>query len=66
MMQPCPCCGCLTLREPGAYEVCEVCDWEDDPLARRDPDTPSPPNHGVTLDICRASWYTEHAIILIP
>jgi len=29
----CPCCGYLTLPEgqPGSYEVCEICDWTDDP-----------------------------------
>lgn len=56
MMQPCPCCGWPTLREPGVWEVCEVCAWEDDPVARRDPTWPSPPNHGVTLAEARAAW----------
>ncbi len=36
---PCPCCGKLTLtQEPGSYEICPVCGWEDDPAQRRDPD----------------------------
>ena len=26
----CPCCGCLTLNERGAYDICPVCFWEDD------------------------------------
>ncbi|MCT9934740.1 CPCC family cysteine-rich protein [Planotetraspora sp. A-T 1434] len=26
----CPCCGYLTLRERGGYEICPVCFWEDD------------------------------------
>jgi hypothetical protein len=26
----CPCCGYLTLRERGGYEICPVCLWEDD------------------------------------
>lgn len=26
----CPCCGCLTLDERGAYDICPVCFWEDD------------------------------------
>lgn len=29
---PCPCCGYLTLDEPGAYRVCPICFWEDDPI----------------------------------
>lgn len=26
----CPCCGHPTLTEPGGYEICEICSWEDD------------------------------------
>lgn len=26
----CPCCGCRTLDERGAYDICPVCFWEDD------------------------------------
>jgi hypothetical protein len=26
----CPCCGYATLGEPGAFEICSVCFWEDD------------------------------------
>lgn len=34
----CPCCGQYAFEEKGAYEICPVCGWEDDPLQRRDPD----------------------------
>ncbi|MBN9378024.1 MAG: hydrolase [Chlamydiales bacterium 38-26] len=29
---PCPCCGFLTISEPppGTYEICPICNWEDD------------------------------------
>ena len=35
----CPCCGNFTLYEkpPGTYEICEVCNWEDDELQFRNP-----------------------------
>lgn len=33
----CPCCGYKTLSEIGAYEICPVCFWEDDPTNRDDP-----------------------------
>jgi hypothetical protein len=26
----CPCCGYPTLTESAAYEICELCNWEDD------------------------------------
>ena len=26
----CPCCGYPTLGERGGYEICELCNWEDD------------------------------------
>ena len=26
----CPCCGCKTLSMRTAFEICEVCFWEDD------------------------------------
>lgn len=33
----CPCCSRFTLYERGAYEICRVCDWEDDPVQSTDP-----------------------------
>lgn len=38
----CPCCGFLTLREHGAYEICPVCFWEDN--GSNDPTKYSHPN----------------------
>ena len=26
----CPCCGYLTLTDNGKYEICRLCNWEDD------------------------------------
>jgi len=35
----CPCCGYYTLFEepPNTYDICKVCDWEDDGLQYEDP-----------------------------
>ena len=31
----CPCCGYYTLNdEPGNYDICPICYWEDDPMQR--------------------------------
>ncbi len=33
----CPCCGELTIENPGDFEVCPVCGWEDDKSQSKDP-----------------------------
>jgi rubredoxin len=35
----CPCCGFLTLEEepPGTFDICPVCNWEDDNVQFRYP-----------------------------
>lgn len=43
---PCPCCGYLTMSEPGLHEICPVCFWHDDGFT--DLDEVSAPNH-ITL-----------------
>ncbi len=36
---PCPCCGYLTLDQepPGTFQICEVCNWEDDNVQYENP-----------------------------
>lgn len=34
----CPVCGKFTLDREEAFEICDVCGWEDDPYQRRNPD----------------------------
>lgn len=33
---PCPVCGSHTIGDPGTYEICDVCGWEDDPVQSAD------------------------------
>jgi hypothetical protein len=52
----CKCCGHDTLLNPGRYEICAICRWEDDPAVERDgPDAHSGPNH-LTLTEARANF----------
>jgi Protein of unknown function (DUF4240)/Cysteine-rich CPCC len=53
LLQPCPCCGYLTVDEPGSWEICDICGWEDDDFVRGDPDEFSAPNRA-TLNQARA------------
>lgn len=55
----CDCCGYLTLLNPGHYEICDVCGWEDDRSdnnrRRGGPDAPNGPNH-ISLTQGRANF----------
>jgi cysteine-rich CPCC protein len=36
---PCPACGYLVFGEPvGSYDICPICNWEDDPVQLQHPD----------------------------
>lgn len=37
---PCPCCGFLTRSKPdyGTFEICPICNWEDDYVQFNNPD----------------------------
>ncbi|MCR5300854.1 MAG: hydrolase [Lachnospiraceae bacterium] len=51
----CPCCGYYTLQSPGAYEICPVCFWEDDPVQEDDPDLCGGANEP-SLNECRENY----------
>lgn len=52
---PCSCCGSRTISEPGAYEVCDVCGWEDDPVQSADPGYAGGANRE-SLNDARVQW----------
>ncbi|MGV9885301.1 CPCC family cysteine-rich protein [Streptomyces sp. NPDC003006] len=46
----CPCCGFITLGERAAFEICDVCYWEDDGQDEHDADeVRGGPNHDLSL-----------------
>jgi hypothetical protein len=51
----CPVCGGPVDGEPGNFDICAVCDWEDDPVARADPDSSGGAN-GFSLTQARRTW----------
>jgi hypothetical protein len=48
MRHACLCCGYLTIGEepPGTFEICPVCDWEDEYLDLTHPDGINQPTGG--------------------
>ena len=57
--EACPCCGCLTLSERGAFEICPVCYWEDDGQGDLDADqVRGGPNGELSLTQGRQNYRT--------
>lgn len=54
---PCPCCRHRTIGEPGGYEICDVCNWEDDPVQSERPDLTGGANK-LSLHQARAQWHS--------
>jgi hypothetical protein len=57
-LHPCPCCGSKVISEVGAYEICEVCGWEDDPVQSADPDYKGGANKE-SLNEARSRWQKQ-------
>jgi len=53
----CPCCGFPTLGESAAFEICELCNWEDDGQSDEDADeVPGGPNSDYSLTEARRNF----------
>ena len=62
----CPCCGYPTLEERGNYDICELCDWEDDGQDDDDSSkTMGGPNGGYSLDEAREN-FKKYGIMYTP
>ena len=59
---PCACCDSLVILARGAYEICPVCGWEDDPVQADDPEFAGGAN-AMSLNDARAMW-KERATLL--
>jgi hypothetical protein len=54
-LKPCPCCGALVITTLGEYEICDACDWEDDPIQSTEPDYAGGANK-ISLNQARKEW----------
>lgn len=62
----CPCCGYPTLEELSAYEICELCNWEDDGQGDADADSVrGGPNSDYSLTEAREN-FTRYRIMYAP
>jgi hypothetical protein len=62
----CPCCGYPTLSELGGYDICELCNWEDDGQDDSDADDVwGGPNYHYSLARARAN-FLRHLIMYDP
>lgn len=57
ILHPCPCCGFRTMEDEwrGSYQLCPVCDWEDDGVQYDDPDYRGGANE-ISLNQARAEF----------
>lgn len=57
----CPCCGYYTLNEVNKYEVCPVCNWEDDPIQRKNPNDDEGTNK-ISLNLAKENYNKYYAV----
>ena len=63
---PCPCCGYPTLPNRGEYDICELCNWEDD--GQDDPHADEVwggPNRDYSLGEARLN-FKDHLVMYRP
>ena len=61
----CPCCGYPTLEERNGYDICELCNWEDDGHDDHNSAKTGGPNGSYSLDQARQN-FLEYGIMYSP
>ena len=62
----CPCCGYPTLSEAAAYDICELCDWEDDGQGEAEADdVRGGPNGAYSLSEARRN-FRKYLVMYAP
>jgi hypothetical protein len=57
----CPICGYYTLDADEPYNICPICDWEDDPIQTDDPNFWGGAND-LSLNDYREQWLKDHNV----
>lgn len=55
-MKECLVCGNFTLDENSLFDICDVCNWEDDPSALKHPDVDNWGPNKMSLNEARKAW----------
>ncbi|CND52307.1 CPCC family cysteine-rich protein [Yersinia pseudotuberculosis] len=58
----CPCCEKHSFYERESYEICPVCNWEDDPVQSRKPDLAGGANQ-MSLNEAREAYKQGRKVI---
>jgi hypothetical protein len=61
---PCPVCGKTEFSYANSYEICDVCQWENEEFATRHPDETSEANNPLSLNEYRAEWEKNGKVVL--
>jgi hypothetical protein len=56
-MRKCACCGYYAV--PGYFDICRVCEWQQDDVQENDPDFEGGANE-MSLNQYKAWWQKEH------
>jgi uncharacterized Zn finger protein (UPF0148 family) len=54
-LNTCPCCKNPVFEDIGEFEICPVCQWQDDPFQREDPEDDIGAN-SLSLNQYREKW----------
>ena len=54
-LKPCVCCGHRYIVEYDNYDICPICNWQDESLQSKNPDYKGGPN-GMSLNQAKEEW----------
>ena len=59
-MQKCACCGNYSLEDDSLFEICDVCNWQQDAVMEDNPDYTGGANYDMSLNEARKYWNKYH------